>query len=150
MKYQIVVFALLVAGSLTESGCKDKTSAPSATNQYHYEIEMTILPYDSLGALGGLGFYVKPITRNQVFSPVRGDTIVRMLLDSNFAVTEYLYPAELGLCRDPLSGAVEIVKLEQSDTAIYRFGYATLDSVFAPLCIPHWRQYNVIRVGGGA
>ena len=149
MERQSTIFVFIFAAAFHCTSCKSQSSAPVTSNDFHFEIGMTIVRYDSLGTVGGPGFYCKPIIRNLQFDPRWGDSVVKALLDSNILLTEFLYPAELGKCHDPFMGALEIAKLDQPDTAIYRFGHVPLDSVATFLCIDHWRRYKIVRVAGG-
>lgn len=144
-RHPIIFLSVLVviAGS---TSCKHSTAPPTT---FHFEIDTTIVPTDSLGQLGGTGFYYKQIVRALQWSPSWGDSIVAMLLDSTIALVEFYYPAELGICHDPWMGAGEIGKLSQPDSAICRFGYVPVDSVFTLFCIPRWRHYKITRVADG-
>lgn len=129
-------------------GCKSEPSSPSGPNEIAIKIDTTRLSYDSLWTIGGPGFYSKSIAiTNFHFDPLWGDSVVKTLLDSNIYLVELWYPATGGIGRDPYKGMVEIAKLSQPDTAIYRFGYAPLDTVVFIECtsVREFRHYRIIR-----
>ncbi|MGA7160270.1 MAG: hypothetical protein WBZ48_04670, partial [Bacteroidota bacterium] len=110
------VFILGLALSLT--ACKPKSETPTAPMSMRIEIDTTYVRGDSLGSIGGPGFYFKGCPQTVDFNPYSGDSVVKMLVDSNFAVLEFWYPQEPDRCLDPVNQEKEIVKLDQPDTTI--------------------------------
>ena len=143
-RYFFFILVLILAS------CKTKSGAPTAPTTFMIEIDTTIIPYDSLGALGGSGFYYKASYWQGSFNPYWGDSVLKMLLDSNFIVDEFWYPQTPGICADPRIHEREIAKLDQPDTSIYRIGYQPLDSGYADYCIRSWRYYKINRIRVGA
>jgi hypothetical protein len=129
-------------------GCQSEPSAPSGPNEIAVKIDTIRLSYDSLWTIGGPGFYRKIIAiTNFHFDPLWGDSVVKTLLDSSIYLVEFWYPATGGIGHNPFIGMVEIAKLNQPDTAIYRFGYAPLDTVVFIECtlVREFRHYRIIR-----
>jgi len=141
-------FVIIVSFMLSLPACEPKSDAPTAPSSKKIAIDTTIVRFDSLGSIGGPGFYYKNCSWQGGFNPYRGDSIVRALLDSNFMVDEFWYPQAVSPCLDPRIHEREIVKLSQPDTTIYRFAYAPLDTGYADVCIRSWRHYKVRRTGG--
>jgi hypothetical protein len=130
--------------------CKTNSSPPTGLNQTHLQIDMTVVAFDSLGAIGGSGFYYKPVVWTGSFSPLWGDSVVRFLLDSNLTLQEFWYPDAPGICLDPFNHQWEIAKLAIPDTVILRFGYQSLPAGYSDVCVRHWRHYKITRVSGAA
>jgi len=148
MKYKLMLFVFISAIILSCFSCQSESSAPTAPNEIVLEIDTTFLSYDTLWAVGGPGYYSKPITiRNYQFDPLRGDSVVKMLLDSNIYLVEFWYPAGAGIARNPYMGMFEVAKLNQPDTAIYRFGYTPLDTITSNhyIFVRQWRHYKIVR-----
>lgn len=103
MIHKLIIFLSILIIILNCFCCKSESSAPTTSGQLHFEIDTTFLSWeDSIWAIGGPGFYYKPITiQNYQFNPLWGDSVVKMLLDSNFFLIEFWYPANGGICRDP-------------------------------------------------
>jgi hypothetical protein len=141
------VFVLGLALSLT--ACKPKSDAPTAPISAKIEIDTTLVRYDSLGSIGGPGFYYKTCPQEGEFNPYSGDSVVKMLLDSNFSVQEFWYPETPDRCADPINHELEIVKLNQPDTTIFRLAFTSLDSGYSDACIEFWRHYTIRKVTGG-
>ena len=142
-----MLFFVIIAALIC---CNKKPTPPTAPIQYHLEIDTSIVPSDSLGRVGGPGLYQKLVIWNGAFNPLWGDSVFAMLVDSNFALVEFWYPEEPGICADPYRHEREIAKLNQPDTSIYRLGYAAIDSAYIDYCIRYWRHYRIVRVSGGA
>jgi hypothetical protein len=150
MNSRIVFRMLFLALIVLLTCCNKKSTSPTAPIQYHLEIDTTIVPSDSLGTVGGPGLYQKLVIWNGEFNPLWGDSVLAALLDSNFALIEFWYPEEPGICADPYIHEREIAKLSQPDTGIYRLGYVAIDSAKVGYCIRYWRHYTILRVNGGA
>jgi hypothetical protein len=147
MTYKLIVILSIVAISLAYSGCKPGSSIPTTPNEIVIKIDTVFLSYDSLWTIGGPGFYSKTITiSNFHFDPLWGDSAVKTLLDSNIDLVEFWYPATVGIAHNPFLGMIEIAKLNQSDTAIYHFGYAPLDTVIFIHCtlVRQFRHYSIV------
>ena len=139
---------IMLGLALSLSTCKPKSDSPTAPIGTKIEIDSTIVRYDSLGSIGGVGFYTKNCQWQGGFNPYRSDSVVKALLDSNFTVDEFWYPQAASPCLDPRIHEREIVKLNQPDTTIRRFTYVALDTGFTDFCIRYWRHYKVRRNGG--
>ena len=142
-------FVLVLIFALTLACCKRESDTPIAPVTTKIEVDTTIIPYYSMGKMGGSGFYYKTLSWNGRFNPLWGDSVLKMLVDSNFTVVEFWYPQTGSICLDPSTHEREIAKLGQPDTAIYRVGYQPLDSGYTEYCIRSWRYYLIRRVPGG-
>ena len=143
-------FVFILGLTLSLTACKPKSVAPTAPISTKIEIDTTLVRYDSLGSIGGAGFYYKTCRWEGQFNPYSGDSVVKMLLDSNFSVLEFWYPETPSVCLDPRTHELEIVKLNHPDTTIFRFSYLSLDSGYSDGCIEFWRHYTIRKVSGGA
>ncbi len=146
--HRTTTFLFVVASVLVCFGCKSKSSTPTAPNEIVSRIDTLDLTYDSPYTIGGPGFYGKAITIvNNHFDPLWGDSVVKMLLDSNMNLVEYWYPATCGIARNPYVGMCEIARLNQPDTTIYRFGHAPLDTMKLTQysLVRQWRHYRIVR-----
>ena len=144
------VILLVVTVTLVSSSCKSTSSGPIAPHPARFEIDTTVVPYDSLNGIGGPGFYFKSATWSGPFNPLAGDSLVRTLLDSGLSVTEFWYPEAPGVCADPFAHEREIAKLTEPDTTVYRLGYTPLPPGYSDACVRFWRQYKITRaIGGG-
>jgi len=118
-------------------------SMHSVPAQNNFDIDTTIVPVDSLNQIGGLGYYYKIIHWQGPFNPMWSDSVFQMLLDSNFDINKFWYPAVVGVCLDPSIHEKEIVKLTEPDTLIFKLGYSELTPTQGDHCIQFWKQYVV-------
>jgi hypothetical protein len=143
-------FVLILTLGLTIACCERESETPTAPTSVKIEVDTTIISYSAMGKIGGPGYYYKTTRWNERSYPLSGDSVLKMLLDSNFTVLEFWYPQTASICLDPSTHEREITKLEKSDTTIYRLAYAPLDSGYTDPCIRTWRYYKIRRVQGGA
>jgi hypothetical protein len=143
-------FLSVIVSINTLVGCSHKSIPATAPSSARLEVDTTIILWSAMGRIGGSGYYCKTAYWGEMvrFNPLLGDSVLKMLLDSNYAVVEFWYPETASMCLDPSVHEREITKLEQSDTAICRLGYAPLDSGYSDVCIRYWRHYKIRRVQG--
>ena len=147
---KLSAFVFILGLTLSLTACKTKSNPPTAPINTKIEIDSAIVRYDSLGSIGGTSFYDKTCFWKGQFNPYTGDSVVKMLVDSNVSVLEFWYPETPSKCLDSRIHELEIVKLSQPDTAISRFSYTPLGSGYSDGCIEFWRHYTIRRVSGGA
>jgi hypothetical protein len=141
-----IVFSLLFFAMIAVFiRCNKKSNSPTGPNEPRLSIDSAVVLYDSLGATGGPGYYYKNIIWYGEFDPSWADSVFTMLIDSSFALVEFWYPDEPGMCLDPSRHEREIVKLSAPDSNITRLGYTPFSSNYLDGCIQHWRQYKFLR-----
>jgi len=148
MKQKILLFVFISAVVVGFLCCDSESLSPAKPNEMSLIIDTISLSYDSIWAVGGPGYYSKPIiVQNHQFNPLWGDSVVQMLLDSNIYIEEFWYPAAVGIAHNPYMGMYEIARLNQSDTAIDRFGYSQMDTITSAqdVMVRQWRHYRIIR-----
>jgi hypothetical protein len=143
MKPILALLTLLV--SLTLLACKKESASPITPTSTHVEITFSYVYADSLGLSDNTGLYYK--TANWV--KLGGDSVIKVLLDSNLSLSEFWYPTAPGPCLDPTTHEREIARLINPDTSIYRFGYTPLAPGYNDFCLPLWRHYSIRRVPDG-
>jgi hypothetical protein len=138
------ITALILA--VTVYSCNRQTPTPTAPVALKTEVYTVIVRNDSLGSIGGTGYFIRDATRpGQSFNPLWGDTVLQTLLDSNFVVLEFWFPQWPNWCANPFSTERQIVRLTPSDTTITRLGYKALAPGFTDACIRYWRHYTISR-----
>jgi hypothetical protein len=150
MRTQIPISLSGIVAAVMILSCKSNSSGPTGPSQIRVEVDTTIVPYDSLRGVGCSGFYDKILVWQGFFNPNWGDSVLSMLLDSNFTVVDFWYPEGAGICLDPLPHEREIVKLLEPDTTIFRLGYTAMPAGYTDFCVPYWRHYKVRRLSGVA
>ena len=150
MRPHMISFSVLLLLSQTLMDCGKDSPIPTPTltmpNKSALQVDTTIVRSDSLGKIGGAGFYCRfGDWREANYNSRRGDSVLQMLLDSNITVLEFWYPEYPSMCLDPFNHIREIVRLPQSDSTITHLGYDPLNAGFSDHCIPYWRHYKIQR-----